>query len=995
MILSAALFYISIALAVYIVYRIYAGSAALRYSSRFKRYAVLSLRALCVLALLLAYFDVKIPLDYSGVNYIVIIDNSYSMKDNIAKAVRASSDMLEKLLKTPDSAAQYISFGAKAAVEKINMSSKSIFMRPPRALSVNNATNLQNALEFGAALADDDAVNKIILFSDGNQTAGDFKNAIGRLKGADIQVYPFHFEQTLSYDVILTSIKVPAANLINQKFEGQVSIEVKNCDGLSESQLRIYRDNQLISNSAVNLSRGYNTFKFNDTIDRVGFFRYTAFIENAADKNVHNNTMYAFCEVGGTPKILLVSDAKKAPYITALFEDMKYQISVIEPGELPVNLDELMPYKLIVLNDVAFTDMKFRAVKTLKSFVSDFGGGLIMAGGDNSFGNGGYMQTPLEDLAPVTMDIKDKAKVVSCAIIFIIDKSGSMAEMSTGFESDNMLKIDLAKEAVIASIELLLPKDRIGVMAFDHSYKWVSLPVSAADKSDVIEKTAQLVADGGTSMYGALEESFNEVKKEKVTTRHLVALTDGITSAADFNALADKFKEAKVTLSCVALGRDADVPFLNSLAQKGGGRFYYCEEAGALPSIFVQETLKSTRKLIVEEIFTPIPVNTNPVFASISADALAGMPQLKGYVASTIKPSATLYLKAKNDDPLLAVIQCGLGKTAGFTFDLYARWSADFIKWPEFGLMLENTVKHLLRPESSSNIICGAERDGDMLDITIKTLDSNMRHINFLESSLSYSDAANNFKTAEVVQTNAGVYSARVKLEKEGNYFFSISQKGRGGESFHSVFGYCYPYSDEYAAADGGAGILADIAHGTGGRMIDEKNYYETLSGGKNKVKSKRMAVRNYLVQLVMFLFLLEILLWRVDFSAETFAGVKKRISDFFDIIMPRPAAEGEHSESVGKLLHIKDKKNKISTSGGAAKTNELSANVAPVNHPAASGSKADSKAPPDAENTSRPGGSDSSNKGVAGNAGSEGENGGGDGGSFTKKLLKIKKPRN
>ncbi len=115
--LSGALFYISIALALYVVYRIYLRSAALRYSSPFKRNAVLSLRALCVLSLLLAYFDVKIPLGYSGINYIVIIDNSYSMNDNIAKAVRLSSEMLEKLLKAQESLAQYISYGARAAVE--------------------------------------------------------------------------------------------------------------------------------------------------------------------------------------------------------------------------------------------------------------------------------------------------------------------------------------------------------------------------------------------------------------------------------------------------------------------------------------------------------------------------------------------------------------------------------------------------------------------------------------------------------------------------------------------------------------------------------------------------------------------------------------------------------------------------------------------------------------------------------------------------------------
>ena len=696
--------------------------------------------------------------------------------------------------------------------------------------------------------------------------------------------------------------------------------------------------------------------------------------------------MYAFCDVAGTPRILLVSDSEKGARTASLFELTGYDIVRVEPAELSASMEELLRYKLIVLNDVPFGDLRLKAVKALKSFVTDFGGGLIIAGGDKSFGNGGYMLTPLEDLAPVTMDIKDKSKVVSCAIIFIVDKSGSMAEMSFDFENDRMLKIDMAKEAVIASIDLLLPKDRAGVMAFDHDYKWVSLPVSAADKADLIEKTAQLVADGGTSMYGALEESFKEVRKEKVTTRHLVALTDGITSPGDFNALVAKFKEAKVTLSCVGLGRDADVPFLSGLAEKGGGRFYFCEEAASLPSIFVQETLKSTRNLIVEETFTPGTAALNPLFKSFTAEALSRMPRLKGYVASTVKPNATLYLKARNSDPLLATIQCGLGKTAGFMFDLYARWSEDFLKWPEFGLLLENTVKYLLRPDFSSNIVWSASREGDTLALTVKTIDAGGKHINFLQSALAYNDADNNYRTAEVVQTNAGTYSAKVKLEKEGNYFFSLTQSGSGGEAYHGVFGYSYPYSDEYAGRDGGGVRLLDaLAGGTGGRMIDEKNFYAALSGNPKQVKPRRMAVRNFLIELAMFLFLFEILLWRVDFSAETFRDVKNRMAAFVAAVMPPKQTAVEHSESVGKLLHIKDGRKK---SGGAFNS-ETPAGVQPgssVNSSDNAGgpasltpSKASSPAPAD----------NSAQKETPGAVKDDDEPGG-----FTKKLLKIKRPK-
>ena len=982
------LFYLSLALGAYIVFRIYNASPALKYSSPIKGKLIFALRCAALLFLMLAFFDMRLDLLYHGKNYILLIDNSWSMKDNLSKSLKISTSMLEKLLSDENAVSQYVSFAARPAIEKNNVNISKLFFSQPRSETYNGATDLEAALEFGSALAGEGQSNKVLLFSDGVQTKGDYKNAVGRLRGAGIEVYPFVFDVSQNYDVMLTSINVAAVNTIGQKMEGKISLELKNADELDNVSLRIFSDNVLIFNRYVKLNRGYNTFKFYDEHKKVGYFKYVAFAEHPLDKNIHNNTMYGYTEVSGKPRILLVSSTQKTAQVASLFERLDCFLDCVEPSDFKSGVDELVRYKAIVLNDVSFNELKVSAVRSLKSYVADLGGGLMILGGDNSYGNGGYMMTPLEELSPFTMDVKDKAKLVSCAIIFIIDKSGSMSEMSSGFDNDRMLKIDLAKEAVIASIDLLLPKDRIGVMAFDDQYKWVSLPVSASQKSDVQQRVAELVAGGGTSMYGAIEEAFKEVKKENVTTRHLVALTDGITSRSDFDKLLSQFGESKVTLSAVALGRDADVPFLNTLAKKGGGRFYFSEDAASLPSIFVQETLKSSRNLIVEEIFNPKLVNSHPLFRSIPDAALMQLPILKGYVAASIKPNAELYLKAKNDDPLIATMQCGLGKTAGITFDFYGRWGNEFTRWEYFDLFLKNTMKYILRQDFSPNISWNVLRNGDELSLSIKTLGANREYINFLESELRISGPDNSYSTCEVVQSGVGIYSARVKLSKEGNYFFSLVQKGKNGELFQSVYGYCYPYSDEFSGSLKGRSTLEELAKATNGQIIDEKNFISALSKNSAGVKYKKTSIRNYLIAMAMLLFLIEIFLWRVDFSAETFLMIKTGILTAVAWICGNSklfsSGSDARSAQVGKLMHIKDrfkKKDGENVDKSALTRDETAKNL----------SEAVTNG---AENVRIKSGFDSNGQGGPSNVKNSPETGGDDEGGFTKRLLKIKRPK-
>jgi secreted protein with Ig-like and vWFA domain len=67
------------------------------------------------------------------------------------------------------------------------------------------------------------------------------------------------------------------------------------------------------------------------------------------------------------------------------------------------------------------------------------------------------------------MQLKDQERLPQLTVVYVIDKSGSMADTSVG----GFQKVELAKEAIIRSINLLGPLDRVGVVAFDENASWV------------------------------------------------------------------------------------------------------------------------------------------------------------------------------------------------------------------------------------------------------------------------------------------------------------------------------------------------------------------------------------------------------------------------------------------------------------------------------------------------------------------------------------------
>ena len=123
-------------------------------------------------------------------------------------------------------------------------------------------------------------------------------------------------------------------------------------------------------------------------------------------------------------------------------------------------------------------------------------------------------------------------------MMLVIDKSGSM-----GGE-----KIEMAKEAARAAVELLGPSDKVGVLAFEGENFWVSEMHPCTDKGFVLDRIAGLEAGGGTVMAPAMEEAHETLRSTVAKLKHVIILTDGISSPGDFEGIAQAMAADRITV---------------------------------------------------------------------------------------------------------------------------------------------------------------------------------------------------------------------------------------------------------------------------------------------------------------------------------------------------------------------------------------------------------------------------------------------------------------
>ncbi len=556
----------------------------------------------------------------------------------------------------------------------------------------------------------------------------------------------------------------------------------------------------------VAVEPGHTAVPFTFTAGQGSALPVTVHLE--ADQAAGAMTLTRELAVRARPPVLVVGDPAMAALLRA------QGLEVVEGT--PEDVTSPLAYSAVVVRGgaLAFTPGQ---LDLLASFVQT-GGGLLMTGGPESFGFGGWYRTPVEDVLPVTTDLRTEVTLPLVALVMVIDRSQSMA---TGSPS----KIELAKEGAIQVVELAYEEDLLGLIAFsdESSTRWVFelRPATERGKREMLQGILGLGTGGGTVLGPAYEMAIEALRGTEAAVKHVIVLSDGRLydgsgpfgaqqEAPDFAAMAAAAHAQGITTSAIAIGAEADFERLEAIALAGGGRYYAALDVGTLPRIFSNEALTATRALLVDEPTVPRG-RPNQLY-----DFPEALPPVDAYVATSLRSDAQELLGGREGEPILAVRRAGLGRTAALTTDLNA-WAGGLAAWPGLPGALGTLGRWLQAVPPGYDAT--ARRDGNELEVVVDAVRGG-EYVNGERLVARYGGRA-----VELEQVGPGRYLGRLPWTPGGGQDVVVS---RGAElvARAAVAG----PDPEFADVDGEA-LLAAVARRTGGSVVVGDAYAPELAG--------------------------------------------------------------------------------------------------------------------------------------------------------------------
>ncbi|MEZ6079638.1 MAG: VWA domain-containing protein [Pirellulaceae bacterium] len=710
-----------------------------------------------------------------------------------------------------------------------------------------DGTNLAAAIEAAVGTMPAGHVPKIVLLTDGNQTVGDGIAAASRSR-VPVSTIPL---PTLSDpEVQVAEVSVPAEVREGEPFLVHAVIQSNHDD---EGLVEVFRGDHKVISERKTLKPGANEFHFQQSIERDRMATFTVRIsELQHDTLLDNNRESGLVYASGKPKVLIVeSDPNLIRELAYALEDEGIEVDVRPPQGMPETLADLQNYECLLISNVPATALTQQQMQIARTWVQDLGGGFIMLGGEQSFGLGGYYKSTLEEILPVRSDFEKEQEKPSLGMVLVIDKSGSM-------EGD---PIEMAKSAARSAVELLGRRDQVAVIAFDGDTYVISEIQSASNTSKISDEISRIEAGGGTTMYPAMELSMEMLMNASAKLKHVILLTDGVSTPGDFEGLASQMASTKITVSTVAAGSGADVELLEQIARVGKGRYYFTDDPAQVPQIFAKETVTASKSAIDEQPFIPIPIRATHALAELDMESA---PFLLGYVMTRPKPTAEVILATEKGDPLLAWWRYGLGMSAAFTSDAKSRWAAEWMTWPGYGKFWTQVIRQVMRKSDTRGIQMQTARKGDQAEIIVDAVNELGQFLNNAEVELTMIDPRLQRHTLNMPQSSPGRYISDVPLPIAGSYHVEIAVKQKGQVVYRQSRGMMRGYSDELRIRPTNEELLQELASVSGGKF--NPTAVEIFARGTARA-TRPTPLWPTLITIAAFLLIIDVLLRRIDLS--------------------------------------------------------------------------------------------------------------------------------
>ncbi len=766
------------------------------------------------------------------------------------------------LAKAPKSArAGVIVFGGNARVTAATQ--RQLILSDSSPVVDATRTDLASALRLASAVSPSDASRRVILLSDGRRTEGDDTVASEELRRSGIRLDAAIVGRSQPGDVAVASFSAPAKATGGERLTLRAVLQAAEA---TQALVTLKAGPDIVDQRTIDLRPGPNPWAVDIVAPANGVLKYSLEVKAANDVVVENDLAFAATSLAGPFRVLLLAGDSNtyetggngSAALAATLQSSGIEV-ITKPAAQFSGLDDLTGVSAVVMVDVHRRELNSDQVKALTAGVRELGIGLTVLGGTNSFGSGNYLGSELEALLPVVSEVNDPKRETNVAMAIIIDTSGSMSAPVDGKRT----ALDLAKAAAGGATRELKEKDYIGVVGVDDDREWVLDVQKRPDDDGAVKAISKLKVGGGTVIEGSLTDAAQRLSKAEVGVRHILVLSDGYT--ADSNALiqeAAKLRAAGYTVSVVGAGPDIEANF-SKVAVAGGGRFIPGGDFKNLPSLFAEETQTVARNLVVEGSFLPRITS-----AAAPVRDLTTAPEVKGYQASTLRPTAQAFLRVGDyDDPLVASWQAGLGKVTTWASDGGQRWAGGWANWDE--PFWTSLIKDTMLNGGTGSV--RATVDDDTMTVRVSGTD-------WPADAGALVTVRGPDGTAAEVQmrrTSDGSFVGSVDAPRAGGYAVGAAVTSNGNPVFRGGSTAIRGYSAEYRPGAVERTRLEGLSKRTGGRgIISASDAFDKdgLTTGQ-----RNLALSGPLLGLAALGWLISIALWRIQFRSSLATTPKVR----------------------------------------------------------------------------------------------------------------------
>lgn len=799
-----------------------------------RRWFVLAIRTAVLVLLVLALAETQMVRTSQKLAVIYLLDQSVSIPEPQRRAMAdyVNADIKKHRRAATDDLAGVIIFGRDAAVEQPPDDENIQIKRAPEARIETDHTNIAGALKLAMASFPQDAARRVVLVTDGNENQGDALDQARQMAEAGVGVDVVPVRYAARADVAVERISIPPDVNRGQPFDVRVVLNntatpTADSNGTVKGKVEITRKTadgeKILATQPVELEPGKRVFSLREEIDTPDFYTYEGrFIPDdpAQDAVMANNRATTFTHVRGQGQVLLIENFENRGEFDYLVEQLRkenLQVSVRQSDQLFTSLAELQPFDTVLLGDVPREDFSEEQIKMLARNTQQMGSGLVMLGGPNSFGAGGWTGTEVEEAMPVDFQIKNKQIVPIGALAMLMHAS----EMANGNHWQ--------KKIADAALGALGNQDYCGVIHWEGTDQWLwtsggsgIVKIGDGDNRNRMKGRIDRMIPGDMPAFDStltrILNDFNSLPSE-VAVKHAILISDGDPSGPNASVL-NGFIAAKIKITTVGIGTHGapESSKLRAIAAATGGKYYQPNSPSALPRIYQKEARVVSQPLIFErkggfepeeafphEMLKGIP-NTLPPITGYVLTNKKENPLVEIALVSPVGPAAS----TPANRTILAGWTYGLGKAVAFTTDAGKRWASDWTTWPDYDKLFSQIVRWSMRPAGDQGKFSTTTDVADgKVRVTVTALDKNDEFLNFLNMNGSVVGPDMKPIDLKIKQTAPGRYVGEFDSPEAGSYFLMLSP---GAGMAPILTGVDVPYSAEYLDRESNEGLMKALA---------------------------------------------------------------------------------------------------------------------------------------------------------------------------------------